>query len=463
MKSTSPAPLALVPALLLGLTAMAQGVAAEPAATPAALSAEEPQQIEDRQVPVWAKKEVSFDVVGKDEDDVQSRELWFASFDGKAWGDWQKHGIVFAKGAPVTWAPNEGHWKLYFRKTLISGLAAPVPGPATKAKAEFIIDRTPPVVTIAFPTAKAKLRGGQKYTIRWEASDPHLKGVPIALRWSRDGKGTFETIAEGIPNTGTYEWTTPKDMTIAGQLQVLAADKAGNVGTAESSQVLVDSVNPHGKVVGPAISAKSEVALDLDVADVGPAGLATARLWVSQDDGTSWIEGPFIQDPFKSVTWKATIDGRFRLAVVATDAAGNSNATPKGKSDDQFVLTVDTTAPTVQLASAIGIVEADKTTSSRRAFKAGDRVAVPFTIKDANLAANSVTVYLQTDAAKGWTKKGENLPADSAFRFEIPAAPSKQARIKVTAVDLAGNVGEVVATETFQIDTEVLDDEVKVK
>ena len=55
MKSTSPAPLALVPALLLGLTAMAQGVAAEPGATPATLSAEEPQQVEDRQVPVWAK------------------------------------------------------------------------------------------------------------------------------------------------------------------------------------------------------------------------------------------------------------------------------------------------------------------------------------------------------------------------------------------------------------------------
>ncbi len=451
----------IVPALLFVPLAVAPS-ADVPAVAVVTAATEETQQVEDRQVKVWSRKEVTINARSSDEPDVLSRELWYASFDGKAWGEWQKHGIVFAKEQPITWAPTEGHWKLYFRKTLSSGLAAPVPEAKTKNHAEFIIDRTAPTGAIDFPTSKAKLRGGTKYTVKWQAADKYLQASPITIRYSRDGKGTWDVVAQGIPNTGSYEWTVPKDMTTAGQLQVLIADKAGNVGTVDSLNVLVDSVNPNGHVVGPVISAKLETALDTQVVDVGPAGLSAARLWISQDDGTSWAEGPFITEPFKSVAWKATTDGKYRLAIVATDQAGNVSATPKGKAEDQFLFIVDTAAPAITLSSAQGIVEADKAVAGRRAFKPGDRVAVPFGIKDANLTANSVAVFLQTDATKGWKEIGKGLPTDSAFRFEIPAIATKTAKIKVTAVDQAGNVGEAISVEGFEIQTEVKDDDVQI-
>lgn len=433
-----------------------------PAADAPVPVAEEKQQVEDRQVNVWARKDVSINARGADEADVASRELWYSSFDGKSWGEWQKHGIVFQKEQPVTWAPNEGHWKLYFRKTLIAGLAMPVPEASTKHHVEFIIDRTAPTGSIDFPTSKAKLRGGTKYTIKWQASDKYLKASPITIRYSRDGKGTWDVVAQDIPNTGSYEWTVPKDMTTAGQLQLLIADKAGNVGVAESLSVLVDSVNPGGAITGPAISNKLETTLDAAVRDVGPAGLSAARLWISQDDGASWAEGPFLTDPFQSVTWKATTDGKYRLAIVATDQSGNISLTPKGKADDQFLFIVDTTAPAITMSSALGVVEADKAVAGRRAFKPGDRVAVPFAIKDANLTPNSVTVSLQTDG-KTWKELARGLPTDAAFRFEIPAIATKNARIKVTAVDNAGNTGEATSIEGFEIVTSVAEDTFDIK
>ena len=266
----------IVPALCVAISA-APAADAPPTPAPApATAGEETQQVEDRQVKVWARKEVSINVRGKDEADVLSRELWYSAFDGKAWGEWQKHGIVFQKEQPVTWSPTEGHWKLYFRKTLNSGLAAAVPEAGTKANAEFIIDRSAPTGTIEFPLSKAKLRGGSKYTVKWQASDKYLQASPVTIRYSRDGKGTWDVIAQSIPNTGSYEWTVPKDMTTAGQLQVVIADKAGNVGSTESTSIVVDSVNPSGQVVGPMIAAKHDVALDTQVADVGPAGLSAA-------------------------------------------------------------------------------------------------------------------------------------------------------------------------------------------
>ncbi len=452
--------LALVPALLLSLSAYAHAAEGESVA-----GSQESVGVGEQQVPVWARKEVVIDATAPDEEDVAFRELWYSSFDGKDWGPWSKHGITFPKHTPLNWTPNEGVWRVYIRKQHLSGAVNEVPTAATPGMKSFIIDRTPPTVTIGFPLAKAKLRGGVKYAIKWDATDPYLKAAPITIQWSRDGKDTFETVAENLPNSGSFEWTVPKDMTVTGQLRILATDKAGNVGSLVSDNILVDSVNPHGRVVGPSIAAKNEILLDLEIADVGPAGLQTARLWVSQDDGTSWNEGPFIQEPFKQVGWKAPSDGRFRLYVVATDQAGNQNALPKGKADDQFVLTVDTIAPAITLGAAIGVVEAEKVNSPKKSFTPGTRLAVPFTIKDANLAPNSVAVYLQTDPSRGWAELGKGLATDAAFRFNLPEAKatSKTARIKVTALDLAGNLGEVVSSEPFEIDAGVIIDTVIIK
>ena len=422
---------------------------------------EERETVENRQIPVWAKQEININV--KADADVASRELWYRSFDGKVWAAWQKHGQAFSKDAPITWAPPEAHWQVYIRKVLTSGLSHDQPGDDTKAHGEFIIDRTVPAVAIKFPATKAILAGGAKYAVTWDATDPHLRNAPVSIKWSRDGKAEGEVIAAGIANSGTYEWTVPKDMTTSGVLRIESLDKAGNLGAAESSSITVDSIKPKGKVVGPTISAKQDLALELEVKDEGPAGLASAQLWVSQDDGVSWTQGPVITD-FKAVAWKAPADGRYRLSVQAEDKAKNQSAPPKGKGDDQSVLTVDTTAPTVLLSSAIGIMPADQAvTGTKRDFKPGDRVQVPFAIKDSNLAANTVTVFFQADPAKPWEILGDKLPADTAFRFEMPKVETKVARIKVSAVDAAGNIGESTAAETFAIQTQIQDDTVEIK
>ncbi len=431
-------------------------LAAEETTNPAPLASEK-EVVESIKapIPVWAKRELT---IGTPKiQDLAKTELWYRSFDGKAWSDWAKHGIVFDVGSPIVWTPAEGVWQVYLRPFLTSGLAEPEPKgePNPKLSTTFIIDRTAPTCAISFPGPKAKLRGGEKYTVKWEASDPHLRSAPVTLLWSRDGN-TWDVVADKIPNKGVYEWTVPTDMTVSGQLKIQVMDKADNVGSAVNSAILVDSIKPHGQVVGPAITASNETTLDLQIADGGPAGLQSAQLWVSQDDGTSFTEGPWIKDP-KHVAWKAPGDGRYRLAVVAIDQAGWSSPVPKGKSPDQFVVTVDTTPPLVQLQSAIGIVDADKAqANNRRDFKPRDRVQVPFVVKDMNPAANTVAIYLQAGPDKPWQELTRGQPLDAAYRFDIPELAAKGARIKVTATDAAGNVGEAIANETFNIQTAVV-------
>jgi hypothetical protein len=443
---------------LLAATAFAADPANQPKPVPT-----EDVDFGTKKVKIFPRREVT--LKEREDDKVKQRYLWYRSFDGKTWGQWQKHGISFDRQTKITWPVPEGHWQAHVQIEETSGLISAAPAGDIAAVTEFIIDRTAPAVTVAFPGTKAKLRGGDKYTVRWDATDPYLRAAPVSVRWSRDG-ATWETVAENVANSGSFEWTTPRDMTEGGHLQVLAMDKAANVGQATATGIVIDSIKPNGRVTGPAISASQTLAIDTVVEDRGPAGLTSAQLYLSLDDGTSWTEGPAILAPFKTVAWKAPADGRYRFAIVGTDGAGNMTATPKGKADDQFTIIVDTTAPQITLNSTIGINEATAVQQvARRAFKPGDRLQVPVQVKDANLKANSLAVFMRLDASKPWVELGRDLPADTAPRFtlgkdvsglnDVTLADTKAAQIRVTAMDLAGNPGEVIAAETFEIQTAV--------
>ena len=104
----------------------------------------------------------------------------------------------------------------------------PEPTPNTKAQIEFIADRTAPVASITGPAVSSELRGGHPHTISWNVADPHLHSTPITLSWARSGGSEPVVIAEALANSGSYEWTTPLDMTDGGTIFLTATDKANN-------------------------------------------------------------------------------------------------------------------------------------------------------------------------------------------------------------------------------------------
>ncbi len=112
----------------------------------------------------------------------------------------------------------------------------------------------------------------------------------------------------------------------------------------------------------------------------------------------------------------------------------------------------DAALPLVNLLSPIGISDATSTTP-RREFMPGARVQIIFLAKGIRLDPNSVTVLWQSDASKPWVELVTHQPVDKPCRFKIPtdAPTTKSARVKVTVANLAGNIGEAVAAETFSI------------
>lgn len=419
--------------------------------------------VDKKPLPVTAKNELTFKA--RSDADVKVRELWYARRGQDGWGSWERHGVTFGRDNPIVWSPPEGHWKTYIRIEEISGLATPIPTAETNPSIEFIADRTAPKAGITFPSDGTKLMGSSPYNITWTVTDPHLHSTPISLYWAHDQEAEFKLLAEALPNSGTWTWNTPRDMTPAGRLKIVATDKAGNSSSAQVSGLTIDSISPRTKILGPTINASHQVALATSAHDGGPAGLAWVKLFYTNDGGATWSEGPQKADaPFESLDWKAPSDGDYGLVLVAADKAGNTSKIPAEAADIQAKLLVDTEKPVITLTTATGLRMAGASTDGpvRRVFKPGDRVQVDFRAQDQNLAADAASVYLQQETDAPWQPLGQNLPVNQAFTFDIPNISSASCRIKVQVIDLAGNPGEVVAGETFRVDNQVETGDVEV-
>ena len=425
----------------------------------AAELAREQAVVGDKPVTVSSKDEIT--ITARDDSDVKNRELWYSSFDGSAWGTWQKHGLSFARDAAITWAPPEGHWRIYVRIEEISGQILPVPDASTKPRASFIIDRTAPSVAVTWPSDGERLRGGQTYQVTWEAQDPHLHSTPITILYARSGEEEPMVVAENIPNTGSYDWTTPFDMTATGKLEIVAADKALNRGSASVSGLVIDAIAPSRSILGPSITNRRDNAIEIKTTDAGPAGMASVQLFYSTDDGANWTEGPRISEPpFTSIAFTAPADGAYQLYLVATDVAGNANPAPSGKAG-AFSMLVDTEQPVISLAKASGI-SAVGGDANRLVYKPGDKVQVAFAIKDANVKPDGISVHFQAEEGARWEQLAAGLPPTQAYEFAIPDISTSSARIKVSAIDLAGNSGEVISEQGFEIDNLVETGDVQV-
>ena len=67
-------------------------------------------------------------------------------------------------------------------------------------------------IKLLSPHADQNLKGGDLFTIRWssEGITPNGFDGGVELAFSTDGGKTFETMASGVENNGSYEWPVPR-------------------------------------------------------------------------------------------------------------------------------------------------------------------------------------------------------------------------------------------------------------
>lgn len=114
----------------------------------------------------------------------------------------------------------------------------PAPGGGSSGAQVFTVGSTPdtqaPAVTVTSPTGGESWALGSVHNVTWTATDD-VGVTAVDLAWSVDGGASFpDSIATGVPNTGSYAWTVSRLPSATARVRVVARDGGGNAG-ADSS------------------------------------------------------------------------------------------------------------------------------------------------------------------------------------------------------------------------------------
>ncbi|MBK7366529.1 MAG: T9SS type A sorting domain-containing protein [Candidatus Eisenbacteria bacterium] len=96
-------------------------------------------------------------------------------------------------------------------------------------------DLTAPTVALTSPANAVTWKAGSAHAITWTASDA-VGVTAVDLAYSTDGGATYpNSIAAGLANSGTYNWTVPNISSTTVRVRVTARDAAGNSASAANT------------------------------------------------------------------------------------------------------------------------------------------------------------------------------------------------------------------------------------
>lgn len=190
--------------------------------------------------------ELLYDVDATGSAGIDQVELWITKNGG---GVWTKYGLDEDCRSPVSvTVPGEG---LYGFRVVIEttvGLRSPTPVSGDLPDIWVEVDLTKPQVRLV-SADQGNGDEADRLVVCWEASDRHLAGRGISLRWSPSPQGPWNTIASGLENSGRYAWRL--DQRVPRQIFLLleARDDAGNVSSNQFAQpVSLDLIRPQGRI-----------------------------------------------------------------------------------------------------------------------------------------------------------------------------------------------------------------------
>lgn len=169
-------------------------------------------------------------------------ELWYTQ-DGR---NWQKYREEKAANPPLVFdVDHEGLYGFTMVARSGVGLGARPPQVGDQPQIWVEVDETKPVVRLQSADVGRGADTGN-LTIAWTASDKNMARQPITISYSEQAEGPWTTIIANLENTGRYVWRMPQvGVPFRFHVRVEAADKAGNVGSAQTAaHVIVDLHTP---------------------------------------------------------------------------------------------------------------------------------------------------------------------------------------------------------------------------
>jgi hypothetical protein len=169
--------------------------------------------------------------------------------------------------------------------------------------------------------------------------------------------------------------------------------------------------------------------LDYQIDDVGPSGVSAVELFITEDGGAQWFRygsDPDVRSPFRVDSMS---EGTFGFAVRIRNGLGVADTPPQPGQAPEVVITVDQTAPVVEMQPP-GVSEDGAGT-----------IRFSWRVQETNPAAGAVRLESSPGANGPWSPVFDWQVDQGGFDLPIRPGMPPALHFRLLARDAAGNVG----------------------
>ena len=302
----------------------------------------------------------------------------------------------------------------------------------------FVMDNTNPTIasgTITVPTTGTCWNSGS-HTIQWTAGNiTDVNSFTISLDYSTDGGSTWNSIATGLSNSGSYNWNVPTGLNSTnGVIRITAEDCAGNTTSQISNTFTFDDTPPSittGTITAPASGTcwnSGSHTIQWTTGNITDANSFTISLDYSTDGGSTWNSIATGLSNSGSHTWNVpNLNTNAIVRITATDCAGNF------ATQNSATFIIDNTPPTISV-----------TYPTMGTYTNGNQV-VQFTANDNNTGYTTEARLIQGANQYGWTSvTSGSTQISSLYSWSSVNEGSYDIEFRVT--DCAGNQATTTVT-----------------
>jgi hypothetical protein len=190
--------------------------------------------------------QLEYEIEGVDSVAVHRVEIWATNDNGQTW----RHlGDDDDKQSPyLVSVPNDGMYGFRLLVQAQEGLPVRPPLNGDMPDVWVRVDSSKPLVRLTNARYGRGADLGQ-LLLTWQATDQDLTDSPVTLLFGESPEGPWRIAAEGLPNSGSYQWPVDDRIPAELYLRIEVLDRAGNMGSDTSrTPIRADGLLPKGTI-----------------------------------------------------------------------------------------------------------------------------------------------------------------------------------------------------------------------
>lgn len=263
---------------------------------------------------------------------------------------------------------------------------------------------------------------------------PPQSTAPNPLTSPPNGYSSGSAATGALPGTGI-----PGSSGIAGTTPQWQQHSVSSIpGTANTSQI---------PAYQPPVPSEHRVVksrrfnIDYRIDDIGPSGIATIELFVSQNNGDKWYRYGRDEDHHSPFEVEVPSDGVYGFVMRVVSGAGLTDPAPQPGERPEISIVVDSSPPVVNLFPLQQGTGAD-----------ANRILITWKAADQKLADRPIALSYSASPNGPWQQISDWLPNTGQYIWNVGQGIPPRLYVRVVARDAAGNLARVDTPQPVLVD-----------